>query len=107
MSYQLRHDWANGPHLPSGTSIATCRHCGILRAVSADEGDVYIARTRDPKERVRFEEPPCIEQSGRLAGVTTSAQRERERAHRDAVRAAPDHDAPLFAKLPGFPDGPI
>lgn len=58
MTFRLRHEWTIGA-LVNGTQLATCQHCGTLRAEN-ETGRSFIRRARLESERVRDVEPPCV-----------------------------------------------
>lgn len=104
MSFFLRHSWVTGVRLPSGTSLASCEQCGVLRSTNADGDVVWIRRAEREADRVLHLEPVCVEPKESRKWKADRAARVRERARREAVARYPDSDAHPYAVLPGFPE---
>lgn len=58
VSFRLRHEWRVG-RCVLGASLSNCPHCGTLRVVLGERTH-YLRRVKNEKERVRFDEPPCV-----------------------------------------------
>ncbi len=62
VSLRPSHEWNEGARLPSGTELATCVHCFVLRVAEGGRAHHWIRRKEDEALRIVTVEPPCIPQ---------------------------------------------
>lgn len=93
MSWRLRHEWRDGATV-NGARLATCVHCGTLRAVD-ERGARFIRRVQNEDERVRTDEPPCL--APREAHKTIPTAQQQAFAFLEGIRTAKHRHIPASA----------